>query len=372
MAFSTSCAPCNPYEVIMFALEALKAKHGDCLLLHWGKGKSRGVALIDGGPGTIYADFLKPRLASLAQELKKERVKLDLTMVSHIDDDHIKGILDLAEEIESGDAMADIDVLWHNSLEGLLDEDFKKDGNGAATASVGQAFPQMHDQWGDKVLASVPQGQQLHAFIKRRGLEDRMNMPFKRLGTSKKRLVMAQKKPAEFKKLSLRIIGPTPKEIEELRKKWVELRKDSAMAGLTDRSPYNLSSIVALAEFDGKRMLLTGDARGDLILNGLEDAGLLEDGKIHVDLLKLPHHGSQNNVEKEFFERVTADVYVVSGDQGKFPNPHKTAMKWLAEARGDDDYIVYCTYSLADMKALFGKKLVTPKADAISVTAALK
>jgi hypothetical protein len=33
---------------------------------------------------------------------------------------------------------------------------------------------------------------------------------------------------------------------------------------------------------------------------------------IHFDLLKLPHHGSNSNVEEDSFRRITADSYVVS------------------------------------------------------------
>src|SRR6266404_1792301 len=109
----------------MFRLEAMRAKHGDCLLLHWGKSDDpahRKIALIDGGPDQTYKKWLRPRLAALAKAAGQKQLSLDLTMVSHIDDDHINGILDLAEEIESKKAPADIGVLWHNSLEGLLDE----------------------------------------------------------------------------------------------------------------------------------------------------------------------------------------------------------------------------------------------------------
>lgn len=357
----------------MFVLEALKAKHGDCLLLHWGTAKAPRVALIDGGPNTIYADFLKPRLSALAAERKVPKVKLDLTMVSHIDDDHINGLLDLAGEIEEDVAPAEIGLLWHNSLEGLLDAELPPDP-GKATASVGGAFPSMGgkgDEWDRKVLASVPQGQELHAFAVRMGIEDQLNTPFRKIAGTKRRLVMSGQKAADVEGLKLTAIAPAAKEIEALRKKWVELRKEGIMASFSDRSPYNLSSIVVLAEFGKKRMLLTGDARGDLILEGLDAAGLLKKGRIHVDLLKLPHHGSQNNTTKEFFEAVTADVYVVSGDNKKFPNPHKKAMGWLAEARGDADYTVFCTYDLPHMRALFGDRLVVPEKGAGSVSAKL-
>ena len=75
-----------------------------------------------------------------------------------------------------------------------------------------------------------------------------------------------------------------------------------------------------LAECEGKRMLLTGDARDDHILAGLDEAGIAKDGKTHVDILKLPHHGSIRNMRPEFFERVTADHYVISAN-GRDGNP---------------------------------------------------
>ena len=73
----------------MFELEALKAKHGDCLLLHWGTdGADRHLALIDGGPNTVYANALQPRLEELAGG-PQGSLRVDLMMLSHIDDDHI-------------------------------------------------------------------------------------------------------------------------------------------------------------------------------------------------------------------------------------------------------------------------------------------
>src|SRR5438132_13595863 len=89
MGWSTCSGPSNPCEGIMFVLEALQAKHGDCLLLHWGDQASPRLALIDGGPDTVYSQMLKPRLQEIAEERGVERLRLDLTMVSHIDDDHI-------------------------------------------------------------------------------------------------------------------------------------------------------------------------------------------------------------------------------------------------------------------------------------------
>jgi len=349
----------------MFALESIKAKHGDCLLLHWGKENDPKIGLIDGGPDTIYANFLKPRLKKLAQERNKPKLPLDMTMVSHIDDDHINGILDLADDIENGGAPADIRLLWFNSLEELLKDKIAEGSTAQVTAAVNALAAPVENEWHKKVLASVPQGQQLHAFAKRTGIFAQMNSPFQPL-------VMNTKQPAtKVAGLSLTVIGPFADEVEELRKKWKQLRQKGITAAFSDPSPYNLSSIVVLCEFDGKKMILTGDARGDKVLEGLQVRGLLKNGKLHVDLLKLPHHGSKNNVTKGFFEQLTADVYVVSGDNVKFKNPAKQAMTWLSEARGNDNYQVFCPYDLKYMKDIFGKKLTTPKGNATSVTASL-
>ena len=99
-------------------------------------------------------------------------------------------------------------------------------------------------------------------------------------------------------------------------------------------------------------MLLTGDARGDKILEGMELAGLLErNGKKHVDLLKVPHHGSDNNMEPIFFERVPADHYVFSGD-GEHGNPERATLQMLLDARGADaGYTIHLTYPVVEIDA---------------------
>src|SRR5262245_6880943 len=83
-----------------FKLEALEAKAGDSLLLHLGTDEKPILVLIDGGPGGVYSGSLRPRL----EELRKARAPgnsllIDMVMVSHIDDDHINGILQLAREM---------------------------------------------------------------------------------------------------------------------------------------------------------------------------------------------------------------------------------------------------------------------------------
>jgi hypothetical protein len=103
----------------------------------------------------------------------------------------------------------------------------------------------------------------------------------------------------------------------------------------------------------GRTMLLTGDARGDDILEGLTTAGLLGSGRCHVDLLKIPHHGSDRNVSTEFFRQVTADHYVVSAN-GQNGNPDVAMLQMLSEARqGDDNFTVHLTNPEPRLEAFF-------------------
>jgi hypothetical protein len=143
-------------------------------------------------------------------------------------------------------------------------------------------------------------------------------------------------------------------EVEALQQKhdeWLRTlkKKGSAqetLAAYVDKSVPNLSSLVVLAEVADKRILLTGDARGDKIIEGLQVAGLMGQdggGSLHVEVLKVPHHGSSNNLEPGFFERITADHYVFSGN-GEYGNPEREALEMLFCARRGADFTVHLTY----------------------------
>ena len=80
----------------MFTLEALQAHDGDCLLLHYGSKQDPKLILIDGGPTGIYKSVLKARLDQLRGT---GTLDVRLAMVSHIDLDHIAGILDLFKHL---------------------------------------------------------------------------------------------------------------------------------------------------------------------------------------------------------------------------------------------------------------------------------
>jgi hypothetical protein len=71
---------------------------------------------------------------------------------------------------------------------------------------------------------------------------------------------------------------------------------------------------------------------------------------MHVNILKVPHHGSANNLDDDFFERVTADHYVFSGN-GEHGNPERAALAMLFRARGSAPLQIHFTYPLGEIDA---------------------
>ena len=86
-----------------------------------------------------------------------------------------------------------------------------------------------------------------------------------------------------------------------------------------------------LAEIKNRKILFTGDGRGEDIIRVLSNNGMLDkDGRIHMELLKVPHHGSDMNASIEFFEIVDANYYVISAN-GRDDNPSLDTLRWIIE-----------------------------------------
>lgn len=337
-----------------FSLEALQAFHGDSLLLHAGSDDEPVLVLIDGGPSRTWETSLQPRLAQLRAERAGAdgALRIDLAMVSHIDSDHVAGMVDLAgalvtEQQDSKPLSYDVRTLWHNSFDDVLGNDAEE----LRAAALDVLARPVDDAAADEiraaglaVVASVAEGRELRDQARTLGWE--VNAPF----DGPVMLPAGGPRTITLGTLRLTVICPHQKQLDRLHAAWDRWLAEhpKAVAGAVpatvsrDTSPYNLSSIVVLAECDGRRMLLTGDARDDHILSGLDAAAVAREGRTHVDILKLPHHGSIRNMTPAFFERVTADHYVISAD-GRHGNPESATLELIVASRADDDFTIHLT-----------------------------
>lgn len=90
---------------------------------------------------------------------------------------------------------------------------------------------------------------------------------------------------------------------------------------------------MVLAQDGPQRVLLTGDGHGDDLLAGLQAWCLLDgNGALHVDVLKVQHHGSEKNITEAFARAVTADHYVFCGNGGH-ENPDLRVGRLIAASR---------------------------------------
>ena len=357
---------------MIFSLEAMRAKKGDALLLHFQvDGGERKLIVIDGGPGGVWETQLEPRLEYLRNK-RGSPLEIQVLMVSHIDDDHINGVLDLTKKLrDEREARAEpsykIRNLWHNSFDDVLrnesDEMFEA-ARDVSQASIAADFSgtTAEMQLGPSlVIQSVPQGRTLRADADLLNLS--VNYPFDGLVVASRG---TQVDPPWADQLETIVVGPIPERLRKFQDEWDKILKKKGLgqdvtveaAEFADTNVFNMASISVLVRSAGKEMLLTGDARGDHLLEGMKDADLLDPAeKRHVNILKIPHHGSRKNVTDEFFRRITADHYVVSGN-GEHGNPHPDTLRMLFEGRSTDDrvFTIHFTYPLEEFKPYRGKR----------------
>jgi hypothetical protein len=317
----------------MLKFEFLAARHGDCVLVHWDHDR---LMLVDGGPEPVYCTTLRPHLSTLAHAIGLP-LALEVVCVTHVDDDHIAGVLQLLREMRRTrrDGLPEpfaIKRIWHNSVEELVDA--------AAPGLAASVQPIVNEARADAVVgASYTQGQGVRDDAAALGLAG--NTPF--------RGPITAGASATIGGLTVSIVAPNLGAVEQLAEKWREAKQSNDGSVIAqayrDRSVPNLSSISMHLRYATFTALLTGDALGKHVLTGLEETGLVPaGGRLHVDVLQVPHHGSHNNVERAFFEHIWADHYVLSADGIKHHHPSEETLAWIVESRGvDDGYTVHLT-----------------------------
>lgn len=318
----------------MLTLHVVQAAFGDSLLLEYGDPPH--YLLIDGGPKDVYASALRPKLAEIAAR----GARLSGVVLTHSDDDHAVGLVDFFSDLWMQQATGEspliaVDTVWMNS--------FRFDAAAPSMQHISlPVFPTNPSGDADEPLPLEGVEQALTL----RGLVERMGIP---LNPGFRGAVVAQDTaPATppFAGLTIDLLGPTSARLKRLERewdKWFASHPEAAAAPAlpipaaavkpdSDGSIPNRASIMFLATVEGRRILFTGDGRSKDVIAGLTHAGLMEKGgALHVDVLKVPHHGSARNASPSFFRRVTADVYVFCAN-GKDDNPDYVTLEWLVAA----------------------------------------
>lgn len=319
----------------MFTVHALPAGNGDSLLLEYGSATEKHHILVDGGRSA----FSKELIAYLEEHAPV----LDLVVVTHVDLDHIGGVLDLLDEA----CPIEIKEIWFNGYVHLK--------------------PRAVDQLGAKDLLGPVEGEELSRRIIERGIP--WNTQF-----SSGSVVIPDTGPVPEKtiaRMKLTVLAPSWETLGALEPIWEPLVKGEGLVPndlgprhddddkpsdllgeeddlqtLADRPPptrmteANASSIALLAEYDDRRCLLAGDAAPTVMVSSLKR---LSPMPYPVNLFKLPHHGSHGNVTSDLVQQVKCGKYLftTNGTGYSNPHPHKEAVARVLVYGGRDPMLLF-------------------------------
>ena len=370
-------------------LHIFQSAQGDCLLLEADSGE---LVLCDGGMNTSMRMHVREALA----ELREKGREIEYVYVSHIDQDHISGVLQLLEDEalwrvydhhrQNGNGVKKPKVprppvikgIFHNAFRDQVSENAGAIGSllaASASSLYAAGVPELAHRAAEmrNIAASIPEALK----VSRLAAEDALDIPLNRPPGSDgpAKLMYAGQGVQSFEVGSMRftLVGPTEEELRKLRDGWQnwlrtesgreavrkirsELRKriDEFSAGAAGYAPFDLSrwngipnhegvtvpniaSLMFMVEENDQRLLLTGDSQQDIILGGLRRAGFLDDGYVHLDVLKVQHHGSEHNLDGDFARKVSADHYVFCGN-GEHGNPERSVIDLVYASRmGSDD-----------------------------------
>jgi beta-lactamase superfamily II metal-dependent hydrolase len=320
----------------MFRIEMLPAKHGDAILVEYGAQEETRRILIDGGtPGAYKA--VSERLREIQEA--EGPLELELLVITHVDDDHIGGILSLLEKEEIKVTFRDI---WFNGYGHLGDEDIQTMG------------PVQGERLTELLISGA--------------------LPWNRMTEGRSLRVYAEFPLPEFELpggMKLTLLSPDSIKLSNLKEQWekvcaeegldpneqtettfstddpeieafgpIDMDQLLAAEFHEDTAEANGSSIAFLAEYDGKRALFAADAHPSRLISSI-DKIVGTDGILDLDVCKLSHHGSDHNTSADLISRLNCRRFLCSTSGARFKHPHRAAIARVIRAGTQGKEIVF-------------------------------
>lgn len=314
----------------------LPAFHGDCILIKtYDIDHNEFTILIDGGTAQTFRYSLKKELKNISH--------INLLILTHIDSDHIAGLIrlfksSLIDEIN-------IDEIWINNPDLI---EVNKGG-----------------------LISVKQGDNFKNLI----LEKKSEAKFSQISISDR---VINRSGIEFT-----ILSPTTAIVNELYERWESLRflqknksnissvKSAYTQSLEELnkipfSPkksinediFNSSSISFLLKCPDISLLLLADSRPEIIVKSLRDIGFNEKDPLVVDYVKVSHHGSLNNTSQELLGLIKSNNYLISTNGGiadhKHPSRETISRIVYNSNRNEEVLNIFFNYTLDSLRKRIG------------------
>ena len=324
----------------MINVELIQAGDGDCIWIEYGKEENAlHRILIDGGKSGTYK-HLKSRIEKLPTEARH----FDLLVITHIDADHIAGVLKLLEADDLGITFEDI---WFNGYRHLSNVRAR----GVKQAEkLSDYLDQSHVNWNQAFhgkAACVDKRKKASAITLPGGMKITLFSPTKKaLADLKPKWIKEAKKAGLDPKEDFffreeedtpvsraNAVMPTPTELPDIDL----LAKEKLIA---DTSLTNGSSIAFVAEYADKKMFFTGDAHEKVLLNSIKRY-YPDCSPLYLDLFKLPHHGSDGNISQALLERIRCSKYLISTNGAYHKHPDQVALAKLIKYGGNKPDIYF-------------------------------
>jgi beta-lactamase superfamily II metal-dependent hydrolase len=298
-------------------IKFLKAGSGDSILI---QNEGHNI-LIDGGNDSRY-------LLKEVETIFKSKEKIDLLVITHHDDDHIKGIIDLLN-IEKFQENFIEKIIFNSPRKylGLLPKD-----NDSSLLSYGQAYEV------ENILVDLKTSWEITT----------ENTPDLKIGNMNLQILAPKeadiKKYAEDKdaKLLSNKIKDWDTDLSEIAEYLDDFSQDISIS--------NRNSIVIMLTYNELKYLFTGDITPNRLTKIIDNLYKIQNNQqpVKFEIIKLPHHGSYRSLNKKILEKISCDNFVISTNSSRHNLPNKTAlMKVVKYSNKTDKINFYFNYNEA-------------------------
>jgi beta-lactamase superfamily II metal-dependent hydrolase len=368
----------------MLNIKMYPAKNGDAFLITENSSKPTAI-LIDGGYASTFQKWISPDLKHLAQL----GYTLDLVIATHIDADHVAGLLDFFKFNGNSQApkLIQVENVWHNSLRSFgstaeATGNLTVDDKDLLSEIRRRGYPMPAGVEVEPAEISARQGSSLAALLLGGDY-------FWNAGNGTQSINSEAAPTLKLpENMRIRVIGPSVSRLEELRQQWVaDLRclgftgkigvndvfddafeflcaYDALRAAvqaqptpisastnlslgdvyLPDNSVTNGSSIALIVEIGNSRLLFLGDSWAEDIetaLQTLPDASF----PIIFDAIKISHHGSQHNTSPALLELIDSPIFLISSSGERHNHPDLEVLKAIVDRPSTFQRHLYFNYT---------------------------
>jgi beta-lactamase superfamily II metal-dependent hydrolase len=287
--------------------------------------------LVDGGRAATYSD-IKQRFSRLPEEQRT----FELLIVTHVDRDHIEGVVAMLADPAAPIRFKDV---WFNSYDHLRDPQIETfgavQGERLTTALLERRLP-WNDAYGRKSV-------ELRANSPPVPVEGGLTLTL--LSPDRPKLAALLPKWEEECRTAGLLPGvaaarrPPPPGLERMGS--IDIDRLAEQPFEADRTVPNGTSIAVLVAYEGRRVLLAADAHPDRLIESLQALTAVEGRRPTLDAFKLPHHASRRNVSRELLESVSCPRYLISTNGSYSNHPDAVAVARTIKYGGDRPQLVF-------------------------------